>query len=120
MKRSSASSSGAFTIIELLVYTAIFTVVMIAFISIFVTLSRVQSNQSASVEVEQQSEFLLQQIQYYVEASSLVEIPTDTATTTLKLRMPNPAIDPTYITVSNGTMYIQQTATGTLQALSSS
>lgn len=108
-----------FTIIELLVYLAIFSVVVVAFVTIFIGIIRVQSNQSSEAEVETQSQFLLQQVQYYVEQSSLVDMPQDTPSTTLTLRMANPALDPTYITLSSGTLYLQQTATGTPVALSS-
>src|SRR5581483_996818 len=108
----------AFTLIELLVYTAIFSLVIVAFISIFVASVRVESNESSTAEVETQSQFLLKQIQYYVQQSSLVDMPQDTATTTLKLRMANPSLDPTYIKLTNGALLIQQ-GTGALQALSS-
>lgn len=109
----------AFTLIELLIYVAIFSVVIVAFITIFVSIIQIQSKQSASGEVESQSQFLLQQVQYYVEEASLIDMPQDTATTTLTLRMANPNADPTYITLASGTIYLQQGATGTPEALSS-
>src|ERR1700759_2666671 len=99
---------SAFTIIELLVFTGIFSIIMVAFITLLVTVTRVQTRQLSSSEVDQQSQFLLQQIQYYVEASSLIDAPPDTASTTLKLRMPISAIDPTIISLATGTIYIQQ------------
>jgi type II secretory pathway component PulJ len=108
-----------FTIIELLVYMAIFTVVIIAFIAIFVVIVRIQNNQSSAIEVDSQSQYLLQQIQYYVEASSLIDMPQDTPTTTLVLRMANPLQDPTYIMLEGGDIYLQQSATGTVQQLNS-
>ena len=62
---------------------------------------------------------MLQQIQYYIEKSSLIDIPQDTPTSTLKLWTGVNANDPTSISLINGTVYLQQTATGTLQALTS-
>jgi competence protein ComGC len=111
---------NAFTLIELLVFAAIFSVCIIAFITILISVLRVQSHQAGEVEVNEQSQFLLQRVQYYVERSSLVDIPQDTATGTLKLYLGINNQDPTVITVSSGTVYVQQTATGTPQALTSS
>jgi len=105
---------------ELLIFSAIFAVVMISFITILVAVTRIQSRQSAVAEVNQQSQFLLEQIQYYVERSSLVEMNQDAATSTLKLRMTASAEDPTYIYSSSSMVYLKQTATGTPQALTTS
>jgi competence protein ComGC len=110
----------AFTLIELLIFSAIFALMMVAFITIFLSILKVQSRQAGASEVNQQSQFLLQQIQYYVERSSLIELSQDTATTTLKLRMAAASEDPTYIYSSSSIVYLQQTATGTAQALTNS
>ncbi len=111
--------SGGFTLIELLVYMAIFAVVVIGFVGIFVTITQIQGNQSSQAEVESQSQFLMQKIQYYVSQSSLIDMPEDQATTTLTLRMADTSQDPTTISLSNGTVYLQQGLNGTPQALSS-
>ena len=107
-----------FTLIELLISTAIFTVVAIAFIGIFVEVMSVQANQTSAATVNEESQFLLQKIQYYVELSSIVSTTQDLATSTLTLRMPSSSIDPTTISLSSGTVYLQQ-AGGTLQPLTS-
>ncbi|MDO8536904.1 MAG: type II secretion system protein [bacterium] len=112
-------SRRGFTIIELLVFSAIFVLVMISFISILVVITRVQSRQSAVAEVNQQSQFLLQQIQYYIERASLVELAQDTTTSTLKLRMAASSSDPTYIYLSGSTVYLRLTDAGAAQALTS-
>ncbi len=111
-------SRKGFTLIELLVFAAIFAGMMIAFISILVTITSIQSRQASVIEVNQQSQFLLQQIEQLTERSSLIELPQDTATTTLRLRMPASAEDPTYLTLSNGVVYLQQ-GTSTENALTS-
>lgn len=97
-----------FTVLEVLVYTAIFTLVVGAFITMLVAITQVQTRQSASAEVEQQSQFLLQQLQYYIQGASLVELVQDTATSTLKLRMTASSTDPTIITLNGGVVYLQQ------------
>ncbi len=108
----------AFTLIELLISTAIFTLVVIAFISIFVEVIGVQANQASAAAVNEESQFLLQRVQYYVELSSAVSTTQDLATSVLTLRMPSSSIDPTIISLSGGTVYLQQ-AGGALQALNS-
>ncbi len=107
-----------FTLIELLIAMAIFSIVIVFFITMFLTITRIQVRQSSLAEVNGQSTFLLQEMQYYIEQASLIDMPLDTPTTTLKLRMPGVAVDPTVITVNGGTIYLQQ-ASGSLQALSS-
>jgi hypothetical protein len=68
--------------------------------------------------VNEESQFLLQKIQYYVQLSSSVSTTQDVATSTLTLRMPASTTDPTIIGLSNGAAYIQQ-AGGALQPLTS-
>ncbi len=111
-------SKSGFTLIELLVAIAIFSVVIVFFITMFLAITRVQVQQSSLAEVNGQSQFLLQEMQYYIGQSSLIDMPQDVATTTLALRMPEAAQDPIYITLSSGTLYLQQ-AGGALQPLSS-
>jgi prepilin-type N-terminal cleavage/methylation domain-containing protein len=116
---SPVAPSSAFTLVELLIAVAIFAVVIVFFITMFLSITRVQVRQSSLAEVNGQSQFLLQELQYYIGQSSLIDMPSDTPTTTLKLRMPMAAQDPTLITLSSGTLYLQQ-ANGALQPLSSS
>src|SRR5438132_303887 len=84
-----------FTLIELLAFAAIFTVIMIAFITVFVAVTAVETKQLSASEVTVQSQFLLQTIQTNVEKSSLIELEQDMTTTTLKLRMAASSSDPT-------------------------
>jgi prepilin-type N-terminal cleavage/methylation domain-containing protein len=107
-----------FTLIEVLIATAIFTLVIIAFIGIFVTVTGVQVRQNSAAAVNEESQFLLQKIQYYIQLSSLVSSTQDLASSTLVLRMPSSSLDPTIFTLSNGTVYLQL-ASGTPQPLTS-
>jgi len=117
--KSSVTSQRGFTVLELLIFSAISAVIMVAFITILVTITRIQARQSSAAEVNQQSQFLLQTIQYYVERSSLIEMNQDVATSTLKLRMAASSEDPTYIYLSGGMVYLQQSSTAA-QALTTS
>lgn len=101
-------SRSGYTLIELLIFVAISAVAVVAFVSILVVAVRLQASQSASAEVQTESTALLQNIQYYVQNAALVDIPMDTPTGTLSLRMGTGAIDPTTITLASGTVYIAQ------------
>ncbi len=108
-----------FTLIEMLIAISIFSVVIIAFIGILVVVTQVQVQSTSSAAVSQESEFLLGKLQYYVETASLVNIPTSTTTSTLQLFMASSSADPTFITLASGTVYLQQSVGGPLQALTS-
>jgi len=109
-----------FSLIEMLIFSAIFAIIMVSFITILVAVTSVNARQTSMIEVMTQSQFLLQAVQYYTGRSSLIDMPQDVATTTLKLRMPATAEDPTYITLSSGIVYLKQTDSGSLQPLNSS
>lgn len=113
---------GGFTLVELLIFITIFSVVIIAFITIFLSILRVYSRQAASAEVDRQSQFLLQNFQLKIERASIVDIPGDLPTSTLKLRLPTAANDPTYVYLQNGIVYLRETdnATATPEALTTS
>lgn len=104
------SNRRGLSLIELLIFAGIFSVIMVGFITIMVAVIRVQSRQSAAAEVNQQSQFLLQQLQYYIERSSLVETPQDTSTSTLTLRMCASSEDPTVLRLASGIVYIKKGA----------
>ncbi len=110
-------NSKGFTLLELLIFISIFTVVSTVFLSVLISMSRVQVRTIASSEVNQQSQFLISTIQRYVESSSLIELPANIQTSTLKLRMAKSSEDPTYIYLSNNIVYLKQTDSGTPQAL---
>jgi prepilin-type N-terminal cleavage/methylation domain-containing protein len=119
MQFSMEEKRRGFTLLEVLIATGIFTVAIVGFLSVFLTTTRVNVEQGAQNEVSQQAQFLLQQVQYYVERSSVIELAADNTTTTLKLRMSASAEDPTLIYASGTTVYLRQ-AGGTPVALTTS
>ncbi|MDE2020837.1 MAG: type II secretion system protein, partial [Patescibacteria group bacterium] len=56
----------AFTLIELLLAIGIFSIVVVSFITIFLVITRVQVRQASLAEVNGQSQYLLQELQYYI------------------------------------------------------
>lgn len=112
-------NKNGFTLVELIIFIALFAALSGSFITILLTVTRVQVRQASVVEVSEQSQFLLQQIQYYIQNSSMIDIPINTPTSTLKLYTGVNSQDPLYITIASGTVYIQKTASGIPQPLSS-
>jgi prepilin-type N-terminal cleavage/methylation domain-containing protein len=107
-----------FTLVEMLIAISIFAVIAISSIGILIVVTQVQVQSSSTAAVTQESQFLLQKLQYSIATASLVDIPTSTATSTLKLRMTSSSSDPMYITLASGTVYLQQGG-GALQPLTS-
>lgn len=112
--------TNGLTLIELLIFIAIFSIIMVVFFSVFILFSRVQVVSLSSNEVNRQSQFLLSTIQRYVEESSLIEMPANVSTTTLKLRMPATSQDPIYIYLANDMVYLKITDSGMPQPLTTS
>lgn len=81
-------NSDGFTLLELIIFAAIFSLVSIIFVAMLVSITGVQLKQTASSEVNRQSQFVLQTIQRYIENSSFIET-TSTPTQSLLLRMPD-------------------------------
>lgn len=118
-KRNKNHSRQGFTLLELIVFVAIFSFTIVGFISILVSITKVQVKQGAAAEVSQQSQYVLQTLQYYVERSSLIEADANTASSSVKLRMTSSAEDPTLIFTSGTTVYVKVGAGADLPLTSS-
>ncbi len=128
--RSKIISQAGFTLLELIIFSAIFSLVAITFVAILVSVVRIQAKESATASVNRESQFLLQTIQRYVEESSMVDTEDiGVTTTTLVLRMTSSSldIDPvnfnparTFIYATGGVAYIKEKADGVPQPLTSS
>ncbi len=92
---------------ELIVFVAIFSFTIVGFISILISITKVQVKQGAAAEVSQQSQYVLQTLQYYVERSSLIEAEANVASSSVKLRMTSLAEDPTLIFASGTSVYVK-------------
>ena len=66
--------SRGFTLIELLIYSAIFAIVGVVLTSIFVIFLRVDIRESASAEISNQANFILQRIQNYISNASFLVV----------------------------------------------
>lgn len=97
-----------FSLVEILIYTAIIGIVGVLFGNILIIVTRIQNQQTSSIEVNQQMNFAMGTIQRLIRESSAVEIATGTPVSNLKLRTKEPAKDPTNITLSSGKITVQQ------------
>ena len=115
----SSSRRNGFTLVEMFISMAIFTLIIVAFAGIFMTISNVGTQQSSSSAVGQESQALLQKIEYFVQTASVINIPTSTPTSTLQLFVTASTSDPTFVTLASGTVYLQHSTSGPLTALTS-
>ena len=101
------------SLLEILIYTGLIAMVGTLLSGILISVTQLGNQQSASSEVNQQLNFVLQTVQRLVRDSSLVDIPSGTATSSLVLRMKIPSEDPTKIYLSGNKIYLQQGTGGT-------
>ncbi len=113
------SSRSGFTIIELMIFSAIFALVTVSFLSILVAVVRIQARQGAANDVNQQSDFVLATVQRLVEQSSQIEGTSGVAVTDITMRMASTSQDPTRLYVATGTIYLKQ-GSAAAQALTTS
>jgi type II secretory pathway pseudopilin PulG len=99
-----------FSLVEILIYTAIIGIVGALFTNILISVTRVQNRQTSSIEVNQQMNFALSTIKRLIRESSAVEIAAGAPASILKLRVKDSAKDPTNITASAGKITVQQGA----------
>lgn len=103
-------SNKAFTLVELLLYVAIFLVVAGLLVGVLTRVLDISNREISGGEVSSQMNLTMQTVNRLVRESSNIEIATSTATTTLKLRMKDPDKDPTYISLSGQKIILTQGA----------
>lgn len=99
-----------FSLLEIVIYTGLITLVGTLLSGILISVTKIGNQQGASTEVNQQLNFVLQNINRLVRDSSLVDMPSATATSSLVLRMKSASEDPTRIFLSNNKIYLKQGA----------
>jgi len=104
------SGQAGFTLIEVLIYAAVFAVSAVFLVQILTTVTRTQLKQASANEVNAQVSFVAETIQRLVRESALVENDAGSATTTLRLRTTASSTDPTlvYVDASSTAIYLQQ------------
>jgi hypothetical protein len=104
------------TLVEILLFAAMFAIAGLIFTNVLVVVVRLQARHEATAQVNQESQFLLYNIQELVADSIYVDMTADEATSTLRLRTSS-TTDPTTVFASGTTVFIQETDSGTPQKL---
>jgi len=97
-----------FSLVELLVYIGVFGVASVFLIGILLTITKIQTRQVSINAINQQLVFVSNTVRNLIQESSLVEIPTGTATTSLTLRMASSSRDSTLIFSSGTAIYLTE------------
>ncbi len=103
-----SSKFKGYTLMELLIYIAIFAVASGIFTAILLSITRAHQRLTAGSEVTTQLRFVQDTIQRLVRQSSLIENKPGETSAELILRMRNSAIDPTIISADNNAVYLKQ------------
>lgn len=96
-----------FSLIEILIYSTLIAIVGSFLGGILISVTKIQNKQAASTEVNQQLNFVLQNIHRLIRESSAIDIPATTPVSSLTLRMEEPLNDPTLIYLSDSAVYLK-------------
>ncbi|MDO8752197.1 MAG: type II secretion system protein [Candidatus Wolfebacteria bacterium] len=100
--------NSGFSLVELLIYIAIFVVSGTMLVAILTSVTRVQVRQNSVNTVNRDIEFITGLIQRKVEESSAIDMEAGTPQGTLILRMPDGALDPTKISKVDERLFIEE------------
>ncbi|MDO8469780.1 MAG: prepilin-type N-terminal cleavage/methylation domain-containing protein [bacterium] len=104
-----------FTLVELLVYIAIFSMAAVFLISILTTVTRTQVRQASANDVTREITFVADTIQRYVRAASAVESILGVPTSTLVLRMSTATVNDRvkiYVNSEGTAIYVEEIPDG--------
>ncbi len=99
-----------FTLVEILIYTGILGVTASILTGVLLNATKIKSKQTATIEVNNQLNFALQNIQRSIEDSSNIDIQNGVSTSTLTLKFKNELQNPTQFYVSDGILYKKEGA----------
>ncbi|MFH1162248.1 MAG: type II secretion system protein [Candidatus Jorgensenbacteria bacterium] len=105
---SKKKSCGGFTLVELLIYGAVFSVTAVFLVNILTAVTQTQVRQTSVNEVNQQLTFVANTVQRLVRESAAVENAAGVSSTTLVLRMPSSTLDKTFVYASGTAIYLEQ------------
>lgn len=97
-----------FTLIELLIYITLLMIVGGIMGGIMLSVLRINTQQMSDNEIASQMNFVVKTVEQLVKQSSNAEISSTTSTAILKLRMTDPAKDPTCVSLVDGVIKLAQ------------
>lgn len=107
-------SEHGFSLLELVIYIAIFAVSSTFLMAILTTITRIQVRQQSANQVNQQVSFISSAIRRFVQEASVIDMPAGVSTSTLTLRTASSTTDPTVFYLASSTIYLRE---GTSTAL---
>jgi Tfp pilus assembly protein PilE len=110
---------SGFTIIEMLMYTAIVGMIMATTIYVTTTMYNVRARVNSSSIVHESMEFAEKRIVASLHDASAVTNPASGASSQLTLSMPDDAKDPTVFTLTGGQIYMKEGSRDNLPITSS-
>lgn len=118
--KAKSSKLKAFTLIELIIYIAMFAGASIVLTSMLITILKVQNREALGNDVSSQLTFVLENVNRLVRESSLIEKVYEgndlnapcVNYCSVKLRMPKSSEDPTIITSDEDAIYLKRGSTG--------
>lgn len=102
------SKRKGFSLIEILVYTAIIGVVGTLMNGILISILKIQNKQVAITEVHQQMNFVIHNIQRFVRESDAINMTLNEPGDTLTLTMADAEDDPTLIYKSGSEIFLKE------------
>ena len=107
-----------YALFEVLIFIVLFTSMSLAFITVFISVMRINVRQTSAAEVNGQSQFLLTTIEQEVMQAASIDDITDPGTLTMHPAPADFARDPVEISLIGTTVYLQE-AGGTPEPLTS-
>jgi len=101
---------------EVLIYTAILSITGTMLSGVLLNTTRIKSRQTAVIEVNEQLNFVLQNIQRSIADSSVIDITNGVSTSTLILKFKNETKNPTKFYIADSIIYKKE-ASGAAQPL---
>ncbi|MEK7479186.1 MAG: prepilin-type N-terminal cleavage/methylation domain-containing protein [Patescibacteria group bacterium] len=97
-----------FSLVELLIYIAIFMTTSTFLVAILTSITRIQVRQSSVHTVNQEVRFLTEFLERKVQEASVIDMELGISSTILTLRMPKGEDDPTMIYLDNKKLLIRE------------
>jgi type II secretory pathway pseudopilin PulG len=118
-KHSGLKFKPGFTILEMIIYTAIVGMIMVTVVYVMNTTYNVRARVSSSYVVHESMEFAEERMAASLHNANAVVIPASGTSSTLQLSMSDAALDPTIYSLSNGQIWLKEGTRANLPLTSS-
>ncbi len=109
MQKNNYKNNTGFSLIEMIIYVAIFGMIVITFVSFSNSMTTTRLHNQAILEVNDQGEKIMKTITQTIRNSSSVNSPTiGNNASSLSLVMYTTFTDPTVFSLNNGVLYIKE------------